>query len=675
MTSIESHNRTLQQSIVAALVALFASAAMAGGNCACPADFNGDNVVGPADLAELLAAWGPCPLPCPPDANGDANVGPIDLAALLAGWGQCNPAAPDNDTCANATIITSFSGSANPFCTIGANTDGPAIPPGCSAPSIDQIHADVWLRFTAPMTGTAQIGVCADQDDFDVRMAVYGESILVGGCSCPGGLFGAPLLGCSTTDSFVNCPSGTALLVPIVAGECYTIRVGGPTNQAGSGHVDINLFIPPCELDSSTTLSTGGLEEFTEFGLQVGVSGANAIASAIFDDLLLGGTNAGSARTFTCDGQNWVNDELLTSPDAFPSQRFGVDVAIDGDWAIVGAGEVDADCPSDPNCDTGIAYVFNNENGTDWVFDQQLLPSDGSPQDQFASRVDISSGRVIVAASDDDNANGVRAGAAYTYRQITFLGNLVWISAEKLTASNGDEFDQFGSDVAISGEWAIVGADHDEGGGAAYVFHETSASEWTEVDELGPQGSDSWFGIAVDIDEDIAIVGSPSINGTTQGAVYVYERIDDVWYHTETLRASDGAVGDNFGESVAVDAGVLIAGSPGAIAIIGAGGANNGQGAAYVFWRVNGGWVERAKLAAAAGASGDEFQQVAVNGSLGLGLVGAYLDNTPAGTDAGSVYAFDGLGECTGNGVIDACDINDGLADSDGDGVPDICEP
>jgi hypothetical protein len=658
---------------MAALAGSFASAAVAGGNCACPSDFNGDNQVGPADLAELLAAWGPCAPPCPPDANGDATVGPVDLAALLAGWGQCNPIAPDNDTCANATMITAFTGSANPFCTVGANTDGPTITSGCSAPPIEQIHADVWFRFIAPVTGTAQIGVCADQPDFDVRMAVYGEGLLSGDCACPG-LFGAPLLDCSTTESFVSCASGTALLVPITAGDCYTVRVGGPTNQSGSGHVDINLFIPPCELESSSALQTGGLEAFTEFGLHVDASGSNAVVSAIFDDLLLGGTNAGSARTFHYDGHEWIYDELLTSPDAFPSQRFGVDVGIDGDWAIVGAGEVDPDCPSDPNCDTGIAYIFNNENGTNWVFDQQLLPSAGTPADHFASRVDITSGRVIVAASDDDNANGVRAGAAYTYRQITFLGNLVWISAEKLIASNGDDFDEFGSDVAISGEWAIVGADHDEGGGAAYLFHETSASDWTEIDEFSPQGGNTWFGASVDIHGDIALVGSPSINGTTPGAVYVYERIDDVWYHTTTLHASDGAVGDNFGHDVAVDS-ALIAGSPGAIAIIGAGGANNDQGAAYVFWRVGGGWVERAKLASASASAGDSFQQVAVSGSLGLGLVGAYLDDTAGGTDVGSVFSFNGLGECTGNGVIDACDISDGLADSDDDGIPNICEP
>ena len=55
----------------------------------CTADLNGDDVVGPADLAMLLAAWGPCDGCCPADLNVDGQVGPVDLATLLGSWGPC----------------------------------------------------------------------------------------------------------------------------------------------------------------------------------------------------------------------------------------------------------------------------------------------------------------------------------------------------------------------------------------------------------------------------------------------------------------------------------------------------------------------------------------------------------------------------------------------------------
>jgi hypothetical protein len=50
-----------------------------------PGDINNDGVVGPADLAELLAQWGPC-VDCAADLTGDGVVGPADLAQLLAAW-------------------------------------------------------------------------------------------------------------------------------------------------------------------------------------------------------------------------------------------------------------------------------------------------------------------------------------------------------------------------------------------------------------------------------------------------------------------------------------------------------------------------------------------------------------------------------------------------------------
>ena len=54
----------------------------------CPADLDADGAVGPADLASLLASWGPCP-GCTADLDGSGDVGPPDLAALLAAWGEC----------------------------------------------------------------------------------------------------------------------------------------------------------------------------------------------------------------------------------------------------------------------------------------------------------------------------------------------------------------------------------------------------------------------------------------------------------------------------------------------------------------------------------------------------------------------------------------------------------
>ncbi|MDA0975536.1 MAG: hypothetical protein O2927_06175, partial [Planctomycetota bacterium] len=59
----------------------------------CVLDLDGDGVVGPGDLAIVLASWsvgGGCD-PCGGDVNGDGVVDAGDLAAVLAAWGPCNP--------------------------------------------------------------------------------------------------------------------------------------------------------------------------------------------------------------------------------------------------------------------------------------------------------------------------------------------------------------------------------------------------------------------------------------------------------------------------------------------------------------------------------------------------------------------------------------------------------
>ncbi len=51
-------------------------------------DVNADCAVNGDDLAQLLAAWGPCAAPCAADLNGDGSVGGDDLAIVLVNWGN-----------------------------------------------------------------------------------------------------------------------------------------------------------------------------------------------------------------------------------------------------------------------------------------------------------------------------------------------------------------------------------------------------------------------------------------------------------------------------------------------------------------------------------------------------------------------------------------------------------
>ena len=54
----------------------------------CPADLDGDGVVGGSDLGQLFIAWGACD-DCGADLDSDGSVGGSDLGILFVAWGNC----------------------------------------------------------------------------------------------------------------------------------------------------------------------------------------------------------------------------------------------------------------------------------------------------------------------------------------------------------------------------------------------------------------------------------------------------------------------------------------------------------------------------------------------------------------------------------------------------------
>ena len=76
----------------------------------------------------------------------------------------------------------------------------------------------------------------------------------------------------------------------------------------------------------------------------------------------------------------WAQCEIkhLTAADASAQDEFGAGVAVDGEWAVVGA-------PGD-NADTGAAYVIRR-TGSDWAEDQKLTAGSAAPSQVPCSRV------------------------------------------------------------------------------------------------------------------------------------------------------------------------------------------------------------------------------------------------------------------------------------------------
>lgn len=357
-----------------------------------------------------------------------------------------------------------------------------------------------------------------------------------------------------------------------------------------------------------------------------------------------GGSNQGSVRIFVRDGLLWTLQQTVIAGDGALNDAFGTSVSLDGDTLTVGA-------PLDSvggGTNQGSAYVFVRSAGV-WTQQQKLLASDRATGDNFGWSISVSGDRLIVGAPGA-NAPVTDSGAAYAF--VRSAG--VWSQQDKLTATDAGGGDAFGSSVALDGLTAVIGANLDNvigtDDGSAYIFAVPSGgTDWTQRAKLTASDSatNGFFGDKVAIDGDVVLAGAfirsetfaPSI-----GAAYVFRKQETsgLWSQEAKLQPSDGVASDYFGRGVALD---------GDLAAIGANDDNFlgfKPGAVYLFERVGGVWGERHKLLAAGGAAGDWFGgSVALDG--GTLLVGARGDDTGVGAlfvDRGSVQTFCVREEC-----------------------------
>ncbi len=156
------------------------------------------------------------------------------------------------------------------------------------------------------------------------------------------------------------------------------------------------------------------------------------------------------------------------------------------------------------------------------------------------------------------------------------------------------------------------------------------------------------FGLSVDIDRNVMIVGKPyeqggySVGGSGaggsslghSGAAILYHCDGNSWAELIELRVASPTYSAKLGWSVAIAGDTAIIGAPESKS----GGVNVIDGATYVFEKIGGVWTEAAKLVADDGQDGDRFgQSVAISGNT---LVIGSDKVADLGGDSGAAYIF-----------------------------------
>jgi len=324
----------------------------------------------------------------------------------------------------------------------------------------------------------------------------------------------------------------------------------------------------------------------------------------------------------------WAPQVQISRSTGAAGDAFGAAVAVDGDTMVVGT--------YNEASQRGRARVYVR-TGTTWSQQALLVASDSQLGDLFGWSVAVDGDTVVVGATGSAPGD---PGAAYVFTRT----GATWSQQAVLAPADGQDADEFGGSVAVSGDSALIGSSANDApasnSGAAYVFARSGGS-WSQQAKLtAPDGAaDDRFGYSVGLDGTTALVGAfghDTLAGPDAGAAYAFERIGGAWSQGSVILAPDGAESDLFGYSVAVS---------GSTAIVGAfldDDAGDASGSAYVFQRSGPAWGLQSKLLAGDGTAADFFGwSVAIDGDRAI--IGAMNDDAVA-LYAGSAYVAERSG-------------------------------
>ncbi|QDV50075.1 Calx-beta domain-containing protein [Gimesia fumaroli] len=393
-----------------------------------------------------------------------------------------------------------------------------------------------------------------------------------------------------------------------------------------------------------TEIEFTGQAQDDYFGSSVALGSDRLVVGSI------GGGDHGTVHVFSQSNSVWdpgtVNESILTiTSNQTQHENLGDAVAISGDTIVAGAPNIDFD-----GAGSGAAYVFQDTGAENWIQRSEVGPDQVTTAhnagDAIGKDIVIKGNYMLITAPGTDSSLA-SDGVVYLYQRNdagTAADNTddTWDFLTSLTAPNPVQTHSFGDQIAIDGEVILISATLDNNTSEVYLY-EKNGSDWTTIAPTVTALLSSVFrnlspDSTIAIDGDTIVVGNQSATGNSvlSGAVYVYTKNGADWStlppSESILFASDGAAGDQFGISVAIDGETILIGAS----------EHAGRGAAYLYQRGITGWdtAIETRLIGYDISLNDKFgTTVAIDGNT-VAISAPEYDG--ASTNVGAVYLFDG---------------------------------
>jgi hypothetical protein len=289
------------------------------------------------------------------------------------------------------------------------------------------------------------------------------------------------------------------------------------------------------------------------------------------------------------------------------------------------------------------AKPISPPSGTNILYEyEEIYDPNPNQNDEFGTRVALLGNYAVVGAPASLDSNGVNAGTAYIYR----FDGTSWNFMQQLEGTNGQSWDKFGGSVSIGGDTIIaIGAYSDDAGttnaGSVYVYRYDYATDSFLLEQniiSNDQGTSDYFGRSVSNVHSYIVVGADADDEAGLDAGAAYIFKFDGTSWNQIEKLLPANVADQDRFGSSV-------GISDTTAIVGSMQDDNANGTnagtAYIFSTSNGTtWPLEAQLFAVTHGSANDNFGVSVAIKYNTVIVGANEDTTN-GTLAGIAYIFD----------------------------------
>ncbi len=279
-------------------------------------------------------------------------------------------------------------------------------------------------------------------------------------------------------------------------------------------------------------------------GVSVTISG-NTIVAGVPEDDVASNVNQGTAVIFRYDGASWNYFQKIGQTPGFPGDKFGTSVTLINEYVICGAPYFDTNASNNKG-----AVVIFKDDGVQYNQWQAITDVNLNNSAHFGSAVAINGDLELMIGVPWQNLTYNTQGAVHVY----LFDGWIWNYGQTLSDPAGANGDTMGDFLACKNGIVIasqIGNQNDKGSAAIFSKNNSVYEFSQKITDPNGVGLDR-FGQSVAITHEYALVGAANAN-VSKGKALLFVKVGSIWKVMQAISEPNALQNTYFGMSVALD--------------------------------------------------------------------------------------------------------------------------